>query len=211
MNRRDFLKSLAAIGSSLALSLDSIDAATQQSVDQVWSNLLVEPQAFYVLDSGLITTSPERIAIDVSSRAALFNLKLPKTRVDLLSLEQQTGYIAGIIESMDAYDDCRWQSWILNQRNLNRALDEVSKWLRCAPNEIEIESAMVSESTGQGEAYLFFEDYPDSCEALDIDLVETDTLWSRYVAAELRSSVQDANDRAIRLGLPIRFVTHQEH
>jgi hypothetical protein len=210
MNRRDFLKSLAAIGSTLALSVDNIDAATQQSVDQVWSNLLVEPQVFYVLDSGLITTSTEGIAIDVSSRAALLNLKLPKTHEDLISLEQQTGYIAGIIESMDVYDDYRWQSWILDQRNLNQALGEVSKWLLCAPNEIDIESAMVSETTGQGEAYLFFEDYPDSCEVLDIDLVETDTMWSRYVAAELRSSVPDANDRAIKLGLPIRFVTWQE-
>ena len=210
MNRRDFLKSLAAIGSSLALSLDSIEAATQQSVDLLWSNLLVEPQVFYVLDSGLITTSPEGIAIDVSSRAALLNLKLPKTREDLISLEQQTGYIAGIIESMDVYDDYRWQSWILDQRNLKQALDEVSKWLLCAPNEIDIESAMVSEKSGSGEAYLFFEDYPDTCEALDIDLVETDTMWSRYLAAELRSSVPDANDRATRLGLPIRFVTWQE-
>lgn len=210
MNRREFLKSLALIGGGLVISLDLLEAATEHAIDQAWAKQLEDPHVFYVLDSGLITTSPEGIAIDVSSRAALLNLQLPKTRKDLNTLEEQTAQIAGIIESMDGYNDYRWQSWIQDQRNLKRALDEVSRWLLSAPNEIDIESAMVSESTGQGEAYLFFEDYPDCCEALDIDLVETDSMWSRYLAAELRSSVPDANARAIELGLPIRFVRFEE-
>jgi hypothetical protein len=208
MNRRSFLKALAAIGSSFALPVSS---ASETALDKTWTKLLREPQIFYVLDNGLITTSEEGIAIDVSSRAALWGVSIPTTQEELLALAESKWDIPGVIESIPLKDGryvSDWQSWIQKSRsNLKKALDAVRAWLSQSPNEIDIELAMSSECTGQGEAYLFFSTYDECNEALDIDIVESDTLWSHYGGAELRSSVADANERAIKLGLPVRFIS----
>ncbi len=208
MNRRSFLKALAAIGSSFALT---VSAASATALDQAWTQLLREPQIFYVLDSGLITTSEEGIAIDVSSRAALLGISIPTTQEQLLALANSNWDIPGVIESiyLDGGGYVRnWQWWIQDSRsNLKKALDGVGTWLSQAPNEVDIELAMSSECTGQGEAYLFFSTYDECNEALDIDIVESDTLWSHYAGAELRSSAAEANERAVKLGLPVRFVS----
>lgn len=59
-------------------------------------------------------------------------------------------------------------------------------------------------STGQGDALRFFSHF-EHIEDFDIRIVEGDCPGSSYFAAELRSSIEEANAIAESLSIPIRF------
>lgn len=210
MNRRDFLKSLILIGGSIAIPFETIASAPESVIEQAWQRAEEEPQLFYVLDSGLLTTEDGSDAIDVSSRAALWGRSFIKNREQLLAFADENGSVPGVIESIllkNGHYVQNWKSWTDDRKgkNLRRAINEVNRWLAQAPNEVDIELASASQETGPGEAYLFFSHYTEYNDELDIALTDSSTMYSRYVGAELCTSVEDANARAQELGVPLRF------
>lgn len=56
MNRRDFLKSLLAIGGSVTLPLEAIETAPEEVIDQAWVTALKNPMTFFVGDSRDLST-----------------------------------------------------------------------------------------------------------------------------------------------------------
>ena len=210
MNRRDFLKSLILISTSVAIPFETIASAPESAIERAWQRVEAEPQLFYVLDSGLLTTEEGSDAIDVSSRAALWGRSFIKTRDQLISFADDNCDVPGVIESILLEDGRHvqdWKSWIdvTKGKNLRRAINEVNRWLAQAPNEVEIELACASQDTGPGEAYLFFSHYTEYNDELDIALIDSGTMYSRYIGAELCISVEEANARAQELCLPLRF------
>ena len=165
---------------------------------------------FYVLDSGLLTTAEVGDAIDVSSRATLWGRSFIKSRQQLLAFADENLDVPAVIESIPLKNGRYvqdWKSWIDDRtgNNLRQAISEVNHWLAQAPNEVEIELACASQDTGPGEAYLFFSHYTEYNDELDIALIDSGTMYSRYIGAELGISIDDANARAQELGLPLRF------
>jgi hypothetical protein len=64
----------------------------------------------------------------------------------------------------------------------------------------------------QGQSKRFFEDLDDAVlDALDVVIVDGDCPGSSYFAAKIRSDIDDANDTALALELPIRFKPEGSH
>ena len=56
MNRREFLQSIAAFATSIALPLDSIASAPESAIDQIWATALDNPAIFYVNEYGALSS-----------------------------------------------------------------------------------------------------------------------------------------------------------
>ena len=55
MNRRDFLKTLAAFGAAVAIPLEAIADAPEELIEQAWQAALTDPVLFYVNEYRTIT------------------------------------------------------------------------------------------------------------------------------------------------------------
>ncbi|HEB51829.1 MAG TPA: hypothetical protein ENI87_01105 [bacterium] len=82
----------------------------------------------------------------------------------------------------------------------------VEAWLQDEPDTWGSE-LWPDEVSGQGRVLQFFRDGSGSkwCTELGVDVVEGEHPGSTYYAAELRIPIEEANRRAERLGIPIRF------
>ncbi len=58
MNRRGFLKSLAALGAAFTIPLEALATAPDTVIDGVWPSTIDNPVVFYVRDYGALTTQP---------------------------------------------------------------------------------------------------------------------------------------------------------
>ncbi len=101
-----------------------------------------------------------------------------------------------------------WADWIHLEgtAGLQRFKDEVDEWMA---SDIEYGDYewFRRNSGAQGSAMAFFESQPFATQkALGVVIVEGDHPGSTYFAAELHSTVDEANEAAQGLGLPIRFM-----
>lgn len=88
------------------------------------------------------------------------------------------------------------------QRDL---LFEVQRWVTGAPDEWDAEHITLSGQGGQGSALWYFRDEFEYCDEFRIVIIEGDCPGSSYFAAELRMPVDEANELAKEMGIPIRF------
>ena len=105
----------------------------------------------------------------------------------------------------DPYGLAEWTK-TLDADTFKRLAESVSQWLDDPPdwNESEYFS---SYADGQSAALSFFRCQPDSVlDALNVVIVEGEHPGSSYYAAELRASPDEANQAAVELNIPIRFL-----
>ena len=58
MNRRDFLKSLAAIGAAFTIPFEALATVPEAIIDDVWKEALDTPMTLYVRSQGSISVRP---------------------------------------------------------------------------------------------------------------------------------------------------------
>ena len=215
ISRREFLKSLAAFGA--AIVVPPIDAS-EVEINQVWEKLFNEPITFEVDEYNTISMpwvkSPE-INADI-----YYDLNVGvETNQELLSEIQNYSQLSDRIASdFEYFADCPgeneqvdlliaqklgWEDWIL-RGDLEEHIARVESWL----NE-GIDWDYAPATVGPvGEAYQYFNNYAWSTqEDLGIVVIEGEHPGSSYYAAELRVPVEDANQRAEQMGIPIRFIS----
>ena len=104
-------------------------------------------------------------------------------------------------------DDDGWTAWIrlLGPAGIVRFKQEAQTWLSSPIEWSEYEWFPRSAST-QGSALAFFESLPiETLKAIGVVIIEGDHPGSTYFAAELSSSIEQANKIAGELKLPFRF------
>jgi hypothetical protein len=104
-------------------------------------------------------------------------------------------------------DDEGWAEWIRLEgaAGLPRLKKEAQTWLASAIEWGDLQ--WLPRNTGaQGAALAFFESLPfDALKAIGVVIIEGDHPGSTYYAAELSSSIEQANAKVAELGLPFRF------
>ena len=213
MNRREFLKSLIAIGTSITFPIDLATASTGE-VEAAWTALAADPRTFYVSSFGALSSS---FGVEYpTTRQALFNLELPPEDVDgLITYAQSDCAIADRLEFIfecarddgatgDADD---WVEWLTSgdEDAAGEAHWRLTNWIEGHPDESDWERADLTGLSGRGDALQFFRVQQDTAALLDIVIVEGCHPGSSYFAAELRMDIDNANALAIEHGIPIRF------
>lgn len=215
ISRREFLQGLAAFGA--AVVMPSIDAS-EAEINQAWEKFLTDPISFEVDEYNTISMpwvkSPEfnaDIYYDVNADVA--------TSKELLAEIESVSHLSDRFASdFEYFADCPgenkqvdelialnmgWEDWVL-RGDLEEHKARVEAWL----NE-GIDWDRAPASVGPiGEAYQYFNNFAWSTqEDLGIVVIEGEHPGSTYYAAELRVPVEEANQRAASLGLPISFVS----
>jgi hypothetical protein len=100
-----------------------------------------------------------------------------------------------------------WAEWIRQEgkAGMDGIWDVVQAWLT-QPVDWDQSDYFPADWHGTGRAYEFFRQLdPEVLAALGVVIVEGDHPGSDYIAAELRSEIDEANVAAANLGLPFRF------
>lgn len=223
MNRREFLKSLVAIGWSPTLPGVSLAEAPNAVIDQVWSEAISNPMVFYVKPWGTISFGNDDAY--PSTRRSLFALTPVASREDLFALGDELSTFEWLLENEwlegcevdeDGDDeDCGlraasftdWQSWLeaAPDEVIEEVVNHTNEWLEEFPDENDWEIANRRGYTDQGSALTFFRDDFEFNGLFNIVIVEGDHPGSSYYAAELHMDVDDANQLAAEEGIPVRF------
>lgn len=94
-----------------------------------------------------------------------------------------------------------------NPTNLSEATQRLRRWLDDTSLTYEdYDAADLNGVTAQGAALLFWRDGDLDPDDFGIVIIEGEHPGSSYYAAELRESIEYANEAAARLGAPVRFV-----
>lgn len=208
MNRRNFLKSLVVLGGAVALPFDALASTPETTIDAVWEKALSDPYVFYVRDYGTLTTDPCYDSFP-KSRSELYGIEVPSDILEVRALADNYHEVSRIIDDAMYEVDAsgHWKPWLnaLQGDRQQQILHQVVDWLEGSPDDRDWEYANLSGQTGQGSALWYFRDEFEYCDDFNIVIVEGDCPGSSYFAAELRMDINDANERAEELGIPIRF------
>jgi hypothetical protein len=226
MNRREFLKSLMALGAAIAVPVDLASASTEE-VDVAWSAAkdawgLFEVNGYDTLSfANFEEPTTRRDAYGYSSAAEVdvdeierhWSLNQPiKDLYRMVLLDVAENGCSSEELDYDAIDEQveeEWSSWVASASDKERdAIDQVIEtWLDDAPDWSNEWENIYKSGTAQGAAYNHFL-YEDSevIEELGIVIIEGDCPGSSYFAAELRIPIDEANQIAEANGWQIRFV-----
>jgi hypothetical protein len=203
MNRRDFLKSLLAIGATVSIPFETIATAPESVIDQAWAEALQSPALFYVREYGAITTEPFYDSFP-DSRADFYNITAPTTLEEVKSLAESNHLARGVLEGalQDAgADDLAG----LDEEGTDWVISQLADWVDGSPEPYDDEGLSFYGQDGQAYALSYFRDEFEYCEELNILIIEGECPGSSYFAAELQCSVEEANDIAEGMGIPVRF------
>ncbi len=210
MDRRSFLKSLAALGSAVALPAGVIASAPDEVIEVAWRSALVEPVTFYVNEYGTISYSAT--AEYPTSRIALFDLDYLTGREDLIAAAQTDWKVANrideaMISAVGEDQDLSWEDWLsqADDDTVDELVCEINAYLDESPDECDWERADLAGYSDRGAALSFFRDEFECNDLFKIAIVEGEHPGSSYYAAELRIDIDSANAIAEREGIPIRF------
>ena len=104
MNRREFLQSIAAFATSVALPLDSIASAPESAIDQIWATALDSPTIFYVNEYGAL--SSDAVETYPATRKELLDYQEVSSRDELLSFARDHSAGADFLEC--EHSDPHW-------------------------------------------------------------------------------------------------------
>lgn len=215
ISRRDFLKILVSSGAWAAWPFD-VSAATDPEVEGVWADACREPVLFDVEDRTIYAPWAS----------------YPQTYGEVVDICSDYSTREGVLAAFDVHYDLQnhfynaLENAASEEGSLAQRLtenlemdDAVIAWLQQAP--VEELSSVIDHWLGtdlpdlyemplhagpMGEAYAFFQNQAfGTLRRLGISIVEGDHPGSSYYAAELRVTIQSANDAAAGMGLPIRF------
>ena len=210
MNRRDFLKSLAALGAAFTIPLEALAVVSDAVIDDVWQEATDSPMTFYVSEGGTLSADSEPYA--PSTRGEMLMIDPVTDRDELIALARDEWDVSyGIEEYMteneDADPNADWEGWIdqADDDTVEYLIDQANEWVQGTPGEGDWERANISGYSNTGSALRFFRDDFEHNEMFDISIIEGDCPGSSYYAAELGMDLDEANALAIDQGIPIRF------
>lgn len=210
MDRRSFLKSLLAFGTSIAIPFE-VSTASDNDFNEAWSELLESPPDFYVDSAGTLFTQNEEYF--PGSRAELYDLGYPNTRKQVVAMLRNHSAANDALDNF-FYElpEEEWEGgkekWIMtaSEEKYQQALDELHQWLDDGPDGYDWESATLSANNGQGEALRLFEDIEEEVlEALHISIIYGEHPGSSYYAAQMAITPEQANAIAQEKSIPLRF------
>ena len=225
MNRREFLKSLLAVGASISIPID-LATASSVEVDAAWKSAIDAWGLFEVNDYGTLsyanfeepTTRREAYYLRLSDfdageieRHWSLNERIKDRYRDALV------HVAEIDQSIDEPDydaidervEEEWPNWIATATGDDRSAidEEIEQWLDAAPDWCNECDELYKTGNAQGAAYdHFLSERVEVMEALSIVIIEGDCPGSSYFAAELHIPAEEANQIAESRGWKIRFV-----
>lgn len=212
MNRRQVLQALAAMGAAINLPRQ----ATAAQVDESWAAMQREPWIFEVDEHGTLREAGERDPVvwrDVVGRIAVTE---SMTRQALMAQVDSCGPLAckfdelaaSQLDDVDPYDCDGCGLQLLAEAgpdDIRRYVAVVQEWLD-EPIDTDVLERFPRLWGSQGHALSFFEGLGMGANRrLGVVIVEGDQPGSSYFAAELHSSVDDANRVAAELQMPFRF------
>ena len=215
ISRRDFLKILVSSGAWAACPFE-IAAASDAEVEGVWPDICSDPIVFVVEDRTIYAPWAEypqtygdvvELFSDYSTREGV--LAAFDENYDLQS------HFYNALEDAASVEDSLAQ-WLTESMEMD---DAVIAWLKQAPveelstvidhwlgSDLPVFYEMPLHAGPMGEAYAFFQNQDISTlRRLGISVVEGEHPGSSYYAAELRLTVESANNAAVMMDLPIRF------
>lgn len=226
MNRRQFLQSLAAIGTAIAFPIDLAKASTQE-IDAAWTAANLGPTEFTVASHGTISfgeyvepgTRAEMydIASDWSNREDLAYVVQCNWQLEDIAnavMEDALKYTNSDVQPGHEVSFDSWEDWLeaSNDEDFDYLGGAIRDWLEAKPDvgaEYEWLPPM-NHVTPESSAYCFFKGQPEELlDTLGIVFVEGDSPGSSYFGAELRNDVADANELAEQNDIPIRFVSEE--
>ena len=105
-------------------------------------------------------------------------------------------------------------NWVLqlSDKEFKKLRTQMEEWAKSEPNRMDETDYFRIPADGQDCAYKFFLDYaePEVLDELGIDIVEGEHPGSTYYAAELSIPIEEANSRAEKAGIPMRFEVGEE-
>lgn len=210
MNRREFLQSLAAIGTVLVIDPSVLAKAGDMEIDAAWDAISASPRVFYVSGEGALSSS---FGIEHhTTRQMLFSLPdVPKEKLALIEYIASNDIVECHIENLfyaesDEEEILSWRERMEeNAEVIEDVISDIEMWLNEYPEGAEWEYADLNGYSGRGDALQFFESQADLKELLNITIIYGNHPGSTYYAAELRMDIADANAIAEVQGLPIRF------
>ena len=122
--------------------------------------------------------------------------------------------VNSFLDAHEGYDGGRygpskaeWTAWLKSDPKIAEACSaEIVAWLEDTNlGDYDIEAAETHSNTPQSAALSLWRERPEELEPFNVEIVEGSCPGSTYYAAVLRSSIKEANELAISLGLPIRF------
>ena len=216
MNRREFLQSIAAFATTVAIQFDVLATAPESVIDQVWRAVSDDPIIFYVSEYGAL--SSDAVETYPATRKELLDLVEIGDEYELRELAEDYSSCAWCIESAMEDDEVLdddgepvvfndWHDYLdqADAATIDRLIKDANDWINDTPDEHDYEVANLSGYSGRGYALRYFRDEFEYYEAFNIVVIEGECPGSSYFAAELRMDVDEANVLAKDLDIPIRF------
>ncbi len=212
MNRREFLLSLAALGAAVAVPFGKLATASEALIDQTWEAAIQEPMTFYVKPAGTLSFGTDENW--PQSRTELLGVSLVASRADLFELAGENGQFECFLENdyLEQSEDDEsigpdWQSWVAgaDDDTLAELIDRANDWVYGQADGSDWEFADLNGYSDRGAALAFFRGNFEFNDTFNIEIVEGCHPGSTYYAAELRMDVDEANELARELDIPIRF------
>lgn len=210
MNRREFLQSLAAIGTVLAVPASSLALAPEPVVDQAWDALLNDPKVFYVNEWGMISTRFGIEGVDVFvSRGELMRYPVPPSDAEeLIEYIRFTGDLERRIEfEFSDLDPEQFDDWCDYVRcgDANAVRVAVIEWLDGEPDDTDYAYANLWGHTGRGDALYWFFGRAGIAVQIGIKFSNYFQPASPEYGAVLSLPIEEANRKVVAMGLPICF------
>jgi hypothetical protein len=210
MNRREFLQSLAAIGTALAIPASSLAQAPEPVIDHTWNALLNDPKVFYVNDWGMLSTRWGIEGVDVFvSRGELMHYPVPPSDgEELKDYIHDTGDLERHIDNHfsdldpEQFDD--WGDYV-RRGDANAVREVVIEWLNDDPDDTDYTNANIWGHTGRGDAMYWFFGRAAIAVQIGISFEHFFQPANPNYGALLSRSVEDANRIVAEMGLPICF------
>lgn len=215
MNRREFIKSLLALGASVALPVDAlpfdINTATDAEIDAAWNSGLFD---FEVEDYGTISFADfdEPRTNAEAYGWSLQELQDPQSLRDFSDRNRLHCRLQGVyevhLEGIPDDPEYGWLTWLETspEEASGPLYAEVEQFLDESPDFCNDWEYLPDTANAQGAAYQYFlSEDQDVMERLGVVIVEGECPGSSYYAAELRMPVDEANQIAEELGIAYRF------
>jgi len=225
MDRRTFLKALAALGVSLPMPLDLL-AASDQELDSAWRQARDLWELFEVGEGGVLSFANyenldradayclpwgAQLSVEEIGDCPPLQWKVSALYLEDLEAREWDEGEDRVVDSRSPYEiaESDWPAWFRSLQGLRRdeVIAELNAWLRDEPDWGWEEDYLPDRATGQGAAFEYFSEAESEVrKALRIRVIEGDRPGSNYIAAELHMCVEEANAIAVENGWTILFV-----
>jgi hypothetical protein len=219
MDRRTFLKTLAALGAAIPLPVASLAEATTSEVNAAWTETTKTWGLFEVNEYGTLSFANFE---EPKTHADAYDLPPPEeiTVADIEGCQPLANHIGNLyFDAAEAAADSPsasgdrldegWEVWFehATPETRVRLVAAIEEWLDDGIDWVREDEYIYSTGTGQGAAYRYFLNADlEVLDALSIVVIEGEHPGSSYYAAELHMDPDEANEIARREGFGLRFV-----